>query len=264
MARGADAVVVGSAIVERGAQQSRCRWQGDARHRRVRSTSLVAELAAGVRDGRRQAAEAMPMNWIIERRPPEDPQHRSIAGTCPRTCGSSARRPARSCFYKDVEANRFVIPGSSHHMRIGAERRACKAMFDDGTWLDIGVPDVRHDPLQASATTSATSTASRMRAPRPGCNDAIKVGARHARGHAGRRRACRTSTSWAARSAWRPARRSSAASIPRPQKGTPFILFAASGGARMQEGILSLMQMPRTTVAVQNAARGADCPISWC
>jgi acetyl-CoA carboxylase carboxyl transferase subunit beta len=34
-------------------------------------------------------------------------------------------------------------------------------------------------------------------------------------------------------------------------KKTPFILFAASGGARMQEGILSLMQMPRTTIAVQ-------------
>jgi acetyl-CoA carboxylase carboxyl transferase subunit beta len=30
----------------------------------------------------------------------------------------------------------------------------------------------------------------------------------------------------------------------------PLILFAASGGARMQEGILSLMQLPRTTVAV--------------
>jgi acetyl-CoA carboxylase carboxyl transferase subunit beta len=35
------------------------------------------------------------------------------------------------------------------------------------------------------------------------------------------------------------------------KRNTPFILFAASGGARMQEGILSLMQMPRTTVAVQ-------------
>jgi acetyl-CoA carboxylase carboxyl transferase subunit beta len=35
------------------------------------------------------------------------------------------------------------------------------------------------------------------------------------------------------------------------KRGVPFILFAASGGARMQEGILSLMQMPRTTVAVQ-------------
>jgi acetyl-CoA carboxylase carboxyl transferase subunit beta len=35
------------------------------------------------------------------------------------------------------------------------------------------------------------------------------------------------------------------------KRNTPFILFAASGGARMQEGILSLMQLPRTTVAVQ-------------
>src|SRR5207248_11099964 len=34
-------------------------------------------------------------------------------------------------------------------------------------------------------------------------------------------------------------------------KGTPFIMFAASGGARMQEGVLSLMQLPRTTIAVQ-------------
>jgi acetyl-CoA carboxylase carboxyl transferase subunit beta len=31
----------------------------------------------------------------------------------------------------------------------------------------------------------------------------------------------------------------------------PLVLVTASGGARMQEGILSLMQMPRTTVAVQ-------------
>ena len=35
------------------------------------------------------------------------------------------------------------------------------------------------------------------------------------------------------------------------KRKTPYIMFAASGGARMQEGILSLMQLPRTTVAVQ-------------
>jgi acetyl-CoA carboxylase carboxyl transferase subunit beta len=35
------------------------------------------------------------------------------------------------------------------------------------------------------------------------------------------------------------------------EKATPFIMFAASGGARMQEGILALMQLPRTTVAVE-------------
>jgi acetyl-CoA carboxylase carboxyl transferase subunit beta len=35
------------------------------------------------------------------------------------------------------------------------------------------------------------------------------------------------------------------------ERRAPFILFAASGGARMQEGMFSLMQMPRTTVAVR-------------
>ncbi len=43
----------------------------------------------------------------------------------------------------------------------------------------------------------------------------------------------------------------------------PLVLFSASGGARMQEGILSLMQLPRTTVAVRCCAR-PDCPISSC
>jgi len=35
------------------------------------------------------------------------------------------------------------------------------------------------------------------------------------------------------------------------EKKSPFILFSAAGGARMQEGILSLMQMPRSTVGLQ-------------
>jgi acetyl-CoA carboxylase carboxyl transferase subunit beta len=43
------------------------------------------------------------------------------------------------------------------------------------------------------------------------------------------------------------------------EKRTPFVVFTASGGARMQEGILSLMQMPRTTVAVRRL-RAAKLP----
>jgi acetyl-CoA carboxylase carboxyl transferase subunit beta len=43
----------------------------------------------------------------------------------------------------------------------------------------------------------------------------------------------------------------------------PLVLFSAAGGARMQEGILSLMQMPRTTVAVQ-MLKEAGCPTSSC
>ena len=43
------------------------------------------------------------------------------------------------------------------------------------------------------------------------------------------------------------------------ERQTPFIIFTASGGARMQEGMFSLMQMPRTTVAVQRL-RAAKLP----
>ena len=123
-------------------------------------------------------------------------------------------------------------------------------MFDGETWYDIGVPEVPVDPLKFRDERRYTDRLKDARA-KTGLNDAIKLGDRQARRPAGGRSPCRISTSWAARSAWRPARRSSPAWRPRSTAGTPFILFAASGGARMQEGILSLMQMPRTTVAVQ-------------
>src|SRR6478752_1157236 len=102
-------------------------------------------------------------------------------------------------FYKDVEANQFVIPGSNYHMRMGAAARL-KSMFDNETWFDIAVPDF--DFMGGSLGMAA--------------GEAVIKGLETA-----------------------------------VEKGCPFVLFAASGGARMQEGILSLMQMPRTTIAVE-------------
>src|SRR5581483_4041669 len=50
-------------------------------------------------------------------------------------------------FYKDVEANQFVVPGSNYHMRMGAIARM-KSIFDGETWLDIALPEVATDPLK--------------------------------------------------------------------------------------------------------------------
>src|SRR5919106_188255 len=50
-------------------------------------------------------------------------------------------------FYKDLEANQFVIPGSNYHMRMSATARL-KGLFDGETWLDLAVPDVATDPLK--------------------------------------------------------------------------------------------------------------------
>jgi len=44
-------------------------------------------------------------------------------------------------FYKDVEANQFVIPSSNYHMRISAPQRL-KTMFDGGEFEDIALPEV--------------------------------------------------------------------------------------------------------------------------
>jgi acetyl-CoA carboxylase carboxyl transferase subunit beta len=151
-------------------------------------------------------------------------------------------------FYKDVEANQFVIPGSNYHMRIGATARL-KSIFDNETWFDIAIPSVPLDPLKFRDERRYTDRLKDARA-KTGTSDAIKLGFGKLEGlpvvigvqdfdfMGG-------SLGMAAGEAVIKGLETAV------EKGTPFIMFAASGGARMQEGILSLMQLPRTTVAVQ-------------
>src|SRR5262245_6615787 len=151
-------------------------------------------------------------------------------------------------FYKDVEANQFVIPGSNYHMRMGAMARL-KSIFDNQTWFDIAIPEVPLDPLKFRDERRYVDRLKDARA-KTGTNDAIKLGLGKLDGlpavigvqdfdfMGG-------SLGMAAGEAVIKGLETAV------DKGTPFIMFAASGGARMQEGILSLMQLPRTTVAVQ-------------
>src|ERR1700704_777986 len=151
-------------------------------------------------------------------------------------------------FYKDVEANQFVIPGSNYHMRMGAMARL-KSIFDNETWFDIAVPAVPLDPLKFRDERRYTDRLKDART-KTGLNDAIKLGFGKLEGlpvvigvqdfdfMGG-------SLGMAAGEAVIKGLETAV------QKGTPFIMFAASGGARMQEGILALMQLPRTTVAVE-------------
>src|SRR5262249_56348114 len=50
-------------------------------------------------------------------------------------------------FYKDLEANQFVIPGSNYHMRMDAPKRLAH-VFDNGEYEIVPVRDVAHDPLK--------------------------------------------------------------------------------------------------------------------
>ena len=151
-------------------------------------------------------------------------------------------------FYKDVEANQFVIPSSNYHMRISASARL-KSLFDNGEFEEVPVPEVPLDPLRFR---DERRYADRLKDARTktGFQDAVKVGVGTLEGLAvtvGVQDFDFMGGSLGMAAGEAMVRGMELAL----EKKSPFIVFAASGGARMQEGILSLMQMPRTTVAVQ-------------
>ncbi len=151
-------------------------------------------------------------------------------------------------FYKDLEANQFVFPGSGYHERMTAPARL-KHVFDDGVYERVPVAGVPLDPLKFRDSRRYTERLKDARADTE-LDDSVLVGegkledrtvviAAHDMRFVG------GSLGMAAGEAV------ITGMLRAVERKCPFILFAASGGARMQEGILSLMQMPRTTIAVQ-------------
>jgi acetyl-CoA carboxylase carboxyl transferase subunit beta len=133
-------------------------------------------------------------------------------------------------------------------MRMTAAARL-KTVFDDGEFESLPMPEVPADPLKFRDERRYTDRLKDARG-KTGLVDAVLAGAGRLEGE---RIVAAVqdfdflggSLGTAAGEAVITAMRAAVV------RETPFILFAASGGARMQEGILSLMQMPRTTVAVQ-------------
>src|SRR6187455_191720 len=78
-------------------------------------------------------------------------------------------------FYKDVEANQFVIPSSNYHMRISAPQRL-NAMFDGGEFEDVALPEVALDPLKFRDERRYADRLKDARA-KTGLEDAIKLAA---------------------------------------------------------------------------------------
>jgi acetyl-CoA carboxylase carboxyl transferase subunit beta len=133
-------------------------------------------------------------------------------------------------------------------MRVGARERFAQ-LFDDGSFEKIDVPDVPHDPLKFK---DQKRYADRLRDARSktGDRDAVQVALGTIQG---RKSVIAVqdfqfmggSLGMAAGEAVVTAGQTAL------ENNAPLIMIAAAGGARMQEGILSLMQMPRTTVIVQ-------------
>ncbi len=151
-------------------------------------------------------------------------------------------------FHRELAANLNVCSNCDHHMAI-TPRDRFSALFDGGIFTEVKVPDAVTDPLHFR---DQKKYPDRLRAAQKasGEKDAMLV----AEGEAGRTPiiAAAQDFSFMAGSMGMNVGNAIIAAAERAVKlRRPLVLFSASGGARMQEGMLSLMQMPRTTVAVQ-------------
>lgn len=159
-------------------------------------------------------------------------------------------------FHRELSDNLNVCTNCDHHMVI-TPRERFNALFDGGIFTEVEVPKPIADPLQFR---DQKRYPDRMKAAQKstGETDAMLV----AEGEMGRTpiMACAQDFSFMGGSMGMYVGNAIIAAAERAIKlKRPLILFSAAGGARMQEGILSLMQMPRTTVAV-NMLKEANLP----
>jgi len=151
-------------------------------------------------------------------------------------------------FHRELTDNLQVCSNCEHHMAI-TPRERFKSLFDGGTFTEVAVKEPVADPLQFR---DQKRYPDRMKAAQKasGEREAMLV----AEGELGRAPVVMAAQDFGfmAGSMGMYVGNAIIAACERAvQRKAPLILFPAAGGARMQEGILSLMQMPRTTVALQ-------------
>ncbi|WP_294612695.1 acetyl-CoA carboxylase, carboxyltransferase subunit beta [Roseovarius sp.] len=151
-------------------------------------------------------------------------------------------------FHRELSGNLNVCTNCGHHMAITPRDRFA-GLFDGGIFSEIDVPQPNPDPLHFR---DQKKYPDRLRSAQKstGEKEAMLV----ATGEIGRTpivAAAQDFSFMAGSMGMYVGNAIIAAAETAVKLKRPLILFSAAGGARMQEGILSLMQMPRTTVAVQ-------------
>jgi acetyl-CoA carboxylase carboxyl transferase subunit beta len=150
--------------------------------------------------------------------------------------------------HKAIQEAQFVCGHCDHHMRIDAGERF-RHLFDGGEYTVIELPEVPLDPLKFRDEKRYVDRLKEMRG-RTGQNDAVQVAHGRLGGHAAVL-AAQSFKFMGGSMGMAAGEAVIAAAELAVERQASLIVITAAGGARMQEGILSLMQMPRTTIAVQ-------------
>ena len=150
-------------------------------------------------------------------------------------------------FHRDLTAALNVCPQCGHHLRIGAAERFAMT-FDAGSYEELVPPEVPADPLRFRDEKRYSDRLKDARS-KTGRIDALSA-ARGSLDGLPIMVAVQSFDFMGGSLGMGVGEAIIAAMETAVEEGRPFIFYIASGGARMQEGVLSLMQMPRVTIAV--------------
>ncbi|MBR4876867.1 MAG: acetyl-CoA carboxylase carboxyltransferase subunit beta [Rhodocyclaceae bacterium] len=191
------------------------------------------------------------MNWLSRILPPRI-QKSDSKKSIPEGLWLKCKGCETVLYRTELEKNLFVCPRCNHHLRIGARARLLALLDEDAERVEIAAGVQTQDPLRfrdsrkypdrvadarkAANESEALIVLSGQLHGRPLVAGAFEfnfmggsmgsvVGERFVRGV-----------------------------LEAERRGAPFVCFTASGGARMQEGLLSLMQMSKTTAALRRLA----------
>lgn len=194
------------------------------------------------------------MNWLTEIVRPK------IKKTTPKEIADNLWVRCPNCnqmlFSKELKDSHYVCTACGHHLRLYVEKRF-RLLFDDEQYTLVDLPVVQDDPLKFKDIQKYSDRLKSNRK-KTGCQDAIQV----ARGKIGSIASVVASMDFSFMGGSMGIAVGEgivkAAKLALKDK-EPLITVTASGGARMQEGMLSLMQMARTTAAI-NELKEAGIP----
>jgi acetyl-CoA carboxylase carboxyl transferase subunit beta len=187
------------------------------------------------------------MNWLTEF---VRPRVRTLLGRkeAPDNLWHQCPSCQQMIFHRELEAGKKVCPHCGHHMRVTALERLGWT-FDNGVYERIELPKAPADPLKFHDKKRYPDRLADARK-KTGLDDAVVVGHGAVGGHRAVLLAMDFRFMGGSMGAAMGEALLAAARLAVLQRAG-LVVFSASGGARMQEGPISLMQMPRTTIAVQ-------------
>lgn len=194
------------------------------------------------------------MNWLTEIVRPK------IKKTTPKEIADNLWVRCPNCnqmlFSKELKDSHYVCTACGHHLRLYVEKRF-RLLFDDEKYDLIDLPIIQDDPLKFKDIQKYIDRLKSNRK-KTGCEDAIQVAHGKIGGISSVVAAMDFSFMGGSMGIAVGEGIVKAAKLALENK-EPLITVAASGGARMQEGMLSLMQMARTTAAI-NELKEAGIP----